>query len=398
MRNLFNNSIKGLLLGALTLLVFGCEPEANIKEYVYPAPVITEVSPLEGYEGDQVIILGEDFGDRVEAVSVNFGGIPVENIYSCKNNMIVVQVPEGAQNGKVGVKVWTKETNSESDFKVIPTPSIISMTSSNPAGNLFATAGDMITVRGTNFGEDTSNFKAYVNETEVQIISASDTEIVIEFPEGIQSGIVNLDLNGYKLEGSAFIDSTIEGDVTSLFLKNYKQPFLRSDLGDGEWGTAMYWNMSSGFGSNLNFPMADTDGYITIQTGNGQGKKENACMYQSTSLPSGSYKITVSVSECSFTSGRFGCAFVVAAGEIPNFDKEQNGLYGFKQWTYATPEEMENLVGFEHVTTNYEAPYEVSFEFTLEDTKSVNMGFMAMMNNTSYVKISEIKIERSINQ
>ena len=100
MRNLFNNSIKGLLLGALTLLVFGCEPEANIKEYVYPAPVITEVSPLEGYEGDQVIILGEDFGDRVEAVSVNFGGIPVENIYSCKNNMIVVQVPEGHKTVK----------------------------------------------------------------------------------------------------------------------------------------------------------------------------------------------------------------------------------------------------------------------------------------------------------
>ena len=225
MRNLFNNNIKGVFLSVLALLASGCEPEANIKEYVYPAPVITEVSPLEGYEGDQVIIIGEDFGDRVEAVSVDFGGIPVENIYSCKNNMLVVQVPEGAQSGKVGVTVWTNKTNSESDFKVIPTPSIISMTSDNPSGNLFAQGGDKITVRGVNFGEDASKFKAYVNETEAVILSASNTEIILEYPSGITSGIVYLDLNGYKLEGSAFIDSSLNARPSSFsFIRQEDRP------------------------------------------------------------------------------------------------------------------------------------------------------------------------------
>lgn len=397
MRNLFNNNIKGVFLSVLALLASGCEPEANIKEYVYPAPVITEVSPLEGYEGDQVIIIGEDFGDRVEAVSVDFGGIPVENIYSCKNNMLVVQVPEGAQSGKVGVTVWTNKTNSESDFKVIPTPSIISMTSDNPSGNLFAQGGDKITVRGVNFGEDASKFKAYVNETEAVILSASNTEIILEYPSGITSGIVYLDLNGYKLEGSAFIDSSIEGDVTSLFIKNYKQPFLRSDITDGEWGTAMYWNTTSGFGSSLNFPLGNTDGFIAIQAGDGQGIKDNASLYQNTTLPSGKYKFTINVEENTKVTGRYGCVFAVANGStLPGLDSEKD-VNGVKQFTYT--EEHTELLGYVQITTNtISEPVTYTLELNLTETKSVAIGFVAMFHGNNSLKISEIKIERSINQ
>ena len=311
--------------------------------------------------------------------------------------MLVVQVPEGAQSGKVGVTVWTNKTNSESDFKVIPTPSIISMTSDNPSGNLFAQGGDKITVRGVNFGEDASKFKAYVNETEAVILSASNTEIILEYPSGITSGIVYLDLNGYKLEGSAFIDSSIEGDVTSLFIKNYKQPFLRSDITDGEWGTAMYWNTTSGFGSSLNFPLGNTDGFIAIQAGDGQGIKDNASLYQNTTLPSGKYKFTINVEENTKVTGRYGCVFAVANGStLPGLDSEKD-VNGVKQFTYT--EEHTELLGYVQITTNtISEPVTYTLELNLTETKSVAIGFVAMFHGTNSLKISEIKIERSINQ
>ena len=69
------------------------------------------------------------------------------------------------------------------------------------------------------------------------------------------------------MEGSALINPAATGDVTALFLKNYKQPFLRGDVSDGEWGTALYWLASDGFGSSLQFPEAYPDGLLAIQSG-----------------------------------------------------------------------------------------------------------------------------------
>ena len=75
---------------------------------------------------------------------------------------------------------------------------------------------------------------------------------------------------------------------------------------------------------------------LAIQSGWGQGKKENAKLYQLATLPPGTYTFTLHVVENTNSGGRYGAVFAVVEGEgvIPNLNKEQQNVEGAKQWTY----------------------------------------------------------------
>ena len=403
------SSLSLLMAAALTVLGTGCEKDAAFKQYEYPVPSITEFYPASGYAGSQVAISGTEFGDQIEAIGVTFGGVEVENILSCTNNRIIVQLPEGAQSGKVGLRVWNHEVESASDFTVIPTPTIASIASDNPAGELFATAGNNVTVTGTNFGGDPANvsvtIKGLDNDVPVTPTEVTETEIKFTLPADYSEmgGTIVLNIGGYELEGqSSLINPDAEGDVTELFLKNYKQPFLSAS--DGEWVTGLYWMASSNFGAFLQFGADYSDGVIAIQSGWGQGKKENAKLYQFATLPPGKYTFTVTVVENSFETGRYGAVFAVASGqsEIPNQNAELQNQLGAKQWTYNLTAEgaPDNILAWMLITAGngyYELPHDYTCECILTESTPVTIGFTAMMNNTSTVKMSGIKIERSKN-
>lgn len=404
MKHIMKSSLNLLMAAALAAFGSGCEKDAAFKQYVYPVPSITEFYPASGYAGSQVAISGTEFGDQIEAVGVMFGGVEVENILSCTNNRIIVQLPEGAQSGKIGLKVWNHETESAGEFTVIPTPVIASVVSDHPAGELFAAAGNSITITGSNFGGDPANVSVTIqgleNDVPVTPTEVTETEIKFTLPADYSEdgGTILLNIGGYELEAqSSLINPDAEGDVTGLFLKNYKQPFLST--GDSEWGTGLSWITSSGFGACIQTNSDYPQGVLGIQTGWGQGTKMDALLYQIATLPKGEYTFTVNVVENVKESGTYGVAFVVVEGvQIPLFNKEEsNGnTNGVKQCTY-NPVPDEVLAWKQITSPTISEPVQYTCSCTLADTKEVAIGFVSKMKGTNTVKMSEIKIERSKN-
>ncbi|WP_308756238.1 IPT/TIG domain-containing protein [uncultured Bacteroides sp.] len=384
MKSLLKNSLNVFMLIGLSALLFSCEPEGKYKEYVYPEPVVDEIYPVSGYVASQVAIIGTDFGDRAEAVKVAFGGVEAENIISCKNNRIIVEVPEGAQSGSVSLKVWTHTLESIGEYTVIPIPEITSIASDNEAGETFAEGGDELTILGNGFGSDASLVKVTINGKNAEILSVMENEVKARVPENYGSGTVVVTVRDYAVEAGALIDPSMKGDVTRLFLKNYKQPFQRATEGDEEWADALYWIKNGNFyGNSLQFPEDEPDGLLAMT---GKNNMWDGALYQITSLPAGTYEFIVKVADTGTVGGRYGAQFTVMRGEGEFPGLTDKGA----PWHYAD-EDMADILGTVLVTAG---AGEYSYSVTLTEVTPLTIGFATMLANSNYVKVSEIQIIR----
>lgn len=384
MKNLVRNSWNVFILMGLSIGLFSCEPEGKYKEYVYPEPIVDEIYPTSGYVASQVAIIGNDFGDRAEAVKISFGGVEATNIISCKNNRIIVEVPEGAQSGDVSLKVWTHTLESIGEYTIIPIPEIISVVSNNEAGESFARGGDEVIIMGNAFGTDASQIKVTINDKNAELLSVMDNEIRVRVPDNYGSGLIIVTVRDYVIEGPALIDPCTTGDVTRLFLKNYKQPFQRADDSDGEWADALYWIKNANFfGNSLQFSDEAADGLLAMT---GKNNMWDGALYQITSLPAGTYEFKVIVAGTATVGGRYGAQFTVMKGEesFPGLT-DKGG-----PWHYADAD-MTNILGTVLVTAG---AGEYAYSVTLTEATTIKVGFTTMLGNNNYVKVSEVQIIR----
>lgn len=384
MKNLARHSLNRLMLMALSVGLFGCEPEGKYKEYVYPEPVVDEIYPTSGYAASQVAIIGTNFGDRTEPVKISFGGIAVTNIISCKNNCIVVEVPEGAQSGDVALQLWTYNLASIGQYTVIPTPELHSVYSNNPNGDSFALGGDEVTIVGTAFGSDASAVTVTINGKTAEILSVMNNEIKVKVPADYGSGTVIVTINGYSMEGTALIDPSITGDVTRLFLKNYSQPFQRVNAAnETEWDDALYWVKNGNFnGNSLQFTDDAPDGLLAMV---GRNNKWDGALYQITSLPAGTYEVTVEVADRATVGGRYGAVFGIVKGEgaFPGLTDRPS------PWHFSDATDV-----LCEINLLEDGVYTFTKEMTVEGTTPVTIGFATMLANNNYVKVSDIRIVR----
>lgn len=389
MRNLLKNTLNIFVLIGLSALLFGCEGDGKYREYIYPVPVVDEIYPATGYVGSQIAIIGENFGDRIEPVKIFFGGVEAENIISCKSDRIIVEVPVGAQSGDISLTVWTHTLEAAGEFIVIPTPTISSILSSNPGGEIFAEGGDEVTIIGSAFGNNAADVQVTINGKTAELISVMDNEIRVKTPYDYDSGLVVLTVKGYTIEGTALIDPSTKGDVTNLFLKNSTQPFQRGDTGDGEWGTALYWMKNSTFaGNTLQFPDDKPEGLLTMI---GATNAWNGMLYQFATLPVGEYEFIVDVAETLKTSGRYGARFAVAKGEVEFPGMAENSSTRIWEFTDKSNILCDVLVSTSSGTLVSETH---TLEIILTETTRVTIGFATMMANNNYVKVSGIRIIR----
>ena len=127
---------------ASVALMAACEQDPKFTVYDYPVPVVENVYPTDGFVTTQVVITGTNFGDRAEAVKVFFGDIQSKKVVDCKNNRIVVEVPETANTGDLSLQIYNKKVENIGHYTVLPTPRVITTLSNSDFGYNVADTGD----------------------------------------------------------------------------------------------------------------------------------------------------------------------------------------------------------------------------------------------------------------
>ena len=386
------NAFGLLALISFPVLFAGCEQDAKFKTYVYPTAEISEMYPTLGYAAEKVTFVGTSFGDRKEALKVAFGGVAVSNILSCNDNCVVVEVPEGAVAGDVTLQTWNNEPITVGTFKVYPTPIVEEVISHNKEyGSNMAVEGDLVTIKGANFGTDKSLVEVKFNGTVAPIESLVDEQIVVKTP-AYTSGLVTVTIrpeanaNSITLTGTGLMDPQATGDVTSIFLQNSVAPFSPSGA-VGTWAIATGWHTSGGFdgATTLQFTEENPGGLFVMECW-GNNKKENAKIYQVATLPKGDYVFELEFVQILKNSGRFGVHFVIAEGEETLPDLVANG-------DQFTGENVDKVIASYGITGTMD-PHTKEITVHLDETKQLTMGFVTQLNNQGTVKLSAIRINR----
>lgn len=415
MKSLIKNIV---LIGGLATLLFSCEKDGKKQEFYYPEPTVSAIYPENGYTLSQVAINGEDFGDRLEPISVRFGDKEAE-IVSCKNNRIIVVVPKDAVTSEIALKVWQYEFDNVGKFTVMSKPTITSVASSNAASPLFAAENDIVTIHGIAFGEDKANLTVKIGSKTAEVISVQEEEIQVKVPGGYGIGAVSLNLKGYETEYGSLLEPTYTGDLTAFALKNCNQPFTKTDdaLVDNAWAIPTDWLFNDKFyyeenGSRmlirpLIIDKNNPEGCISLlcnmwDASHKNHPLDNAKMYQVTVLPAGEYKITWSVSECNTLGGNFGTIIGVTKGEgtLPDLALQDNVWLPVDETAF-----VENGSGSkayfritdEIVLFNMErGPVDYSMNMVLTETTKVTIGFVAniSLSKGGNVNISGMTVER----
>lgn len=399
MKYLFRHIVSFSIFVMAVILFYGCEKDANFKTYEYKMPKVEGISPSSGYVKTQLLITGTDFGNESEPVKVYFGGVVADTVLMCKNNRIVVEVPEDAVSGEVDLKIWNNEVKNIGTFTVLPTPQVLSITSNNTIASNVAAAGDEVNITGTGFGTDASVISIRFNGTPAEFTLIDDENITVIAPEGYVSGNVIITINGLEIIAGAMMNPASKGDVSIFYLKNYKRPFVQEDYvegqaGDGNMAVPVQWIVNDAAKCYVNKNADQTKGKVGgmfakanalgMQVGwGGAGSATsitNGKMYQSFTLPAGDYRLEVSYIECNTSENETRIVLVEGFNEIPDLENVS----------------VENTIVFGKFTKNEgiseSTPGVETLRFTLSEQKEVTFGFVATFPNNKYFKISDIKL------
>lgn len=193
-----NNFIKitiRCLLAAALLYTTSCQKDPNYREFDYPAPVVNEFFPAQGYVGSEVTINGAEFGDRPKAIKVYFGGVPADTIRSAENNKIVVKVPDKGVSGTITVEIFGKKDTTETPFTYLPSARFTAVSADK------AMPGEELVVTGENFGTDIAKVQLLIGTNEATVTSVTPTAIKFTVPD-VPSGTVIIIVDGQRLTGS----------------------------------------------------------------------------------------------------------------------------------------------------------------------------------------------------
>lgn len=375
------------------------EIEETLDFAVAPEPVVSAVSPLSGLIGSEVTIEGNYFGESKDDVEVRFGDkIADIDESGWSQQKLTVKVPAN-DFGAVALSVTVLGKNADmgvyDSYKVLESPVISSVESDNILNNTLVQVGNVIKIKGLRFDnfalkEVTFNGQKFAGT----VMNA--TEITATIPEGCTSGLGSVSLTFDGLE----VDIVSEGqlkvlqagdDVTEFILKNYGPEFAQEPntlSQNGSWATPAGWtlNEAAKASSSKTAAGASTGGLdpkknlLVMQSGSGWGTNQNmdnGKMYQVKTLPAGSYKVELNVTETAGSSSAYFSYFVVSEGnEVP----DSKNAVGMTDETLGRYQFEKGVTGLK------------SFTFTLSEEKEVAIGFSAYTRGNQNAKVSYIKI------
>lgn len=394
MKLLFKHTFRLVVFACVSAFFSGCEQDPKYKVYDYPMPVVESIYPTDGYVTTQVVITGTNFGDRTEAVKVFFGEVQSSNVLDCKNNRLVVEVPETAVTGNLSLQIYNKKVEDIGHYTVLPTPRVITVTSESEDGENVADTGDKVTITGENFGSDPSDISVSFNGTPAEFELIDESTIIAITPADYKTGNVIVTIHGYAMTGSAMFNPNSKGDVTVLYLKNFKQPFTKANdenWKNGEWWTPAVWNQNAasfnaeGSTTVSGMQYKAAEGYtLAFQNGWNKNAYANGKMWQATTLRPGKYRLEVTYAYSLVVNdpGNF-ISVLIAKGssenDIPDVaDIEQlDGVYAV----------------YDKMGTANDSGVLVTPSFEVAQATDVVIGFLtSMAKNNSYFKVTELKL------
>ncbi len=384
-----------LLLFSIAVIMSSCKKGPDFTTYTYPKETTTSMSPSSGFATSYVTIKGNNFGTLSGAVKVYFGGILATNV-SVVNDQIVVQVPSNGVSGKVSLSVWTNTIDSVGTYSVLLYPVLASVISKGSIAPIIAAPGDTVLLKGSNFLTDASKVSVNFNGTPVtKIVSLTDTLITVIAPLGYTTGYVTATFNGLTLTGTALSPTLPKGDISSLYLKNYKQPFTKSMMAStqigasGNWATPDYWTVNSAGQNQINTGATvrcgglnygnTTSGQLCFQAGWGDATGntlQNAKMYQTVSLPAGNYSLVTNISDFGFVSGSTNYIVVASGSTLPDIDNVP----------------ASSLVYTDFSTSSSGSTTSVTLKFTLAQPTTVSIGFVSTQIPNSWFRVASVQL------
>lgn len=250
------NIFKQPLLAGITLVaglfLSACEKDAQYREFNYPAPVVKDFSPKQGYALGNVTIDGQDFGEVAGAVKVYFGNVRADTVRSVTNNQIIVQAPAKGVTGVITVEIFGKRDSIPQVFTFKPAAVLVSMSKDK------AQAGDEITLSGNNFGTDKSLVHVFIGTKEAEVVSITTNQVTFRVPDA-PSGAVTLIVDGQNLAGQYLLVG-IEKLTGTLFGHS------------GSWSNNPATMISAAVDGNLNtyVDAATATGYVGYDLGEGK--------------------------------------------------------------------------------------------------------------------------------
>ncbi|MBS0030534.1 IPT/TIG domain-containing protein [Chitinophaga sp. 22321] len=251
-KNIFKSPLLAGIVLVIGIFLSACEKDAQYREFNYPAPVVKDFSPKQGYAMSNIIIDGQDFGEVAGAVKVYFGNVRADTIRSVTNNKIVVQAPAKGVTGVITVEIFGKRDSLPQVFTFKPAARLISMSKDK------AQAGDEITLTGNNFGTDKSLVHVFIGIREAEVVSITTDQVKFKVPD-VPSGSVTLIVDGQHLIGQYLLIG-VEKLTGTLFGHS------------GSWSNNPATMIAAAVDGNLNTYVdgATATGYVGYDLGEGK--------------------------------------------------------------------------------------------------------------------------------
>lgn len=326
-----------------------------------------------GYLANPITLSGTNMPATADALKVMFGD-KEGKILEYNDGSLQVEIPSNASIGKVKLSLIDAGVefvvNDKFEIKAAPVIEYC---------DVAVFADETMKITGTNLSA--LPVTVMIGNEQVSSTSSSDTEITFKVPANL-SGDVKVILNFGENVRSAECEVTVlpaqTGDITNYVLENTSSPFAIE--GNGLKG----WNTNNIFYGN---PYVEKDGNVWMAL-NGKNNTWNGALFQSTTLPKGKYRFSITVADVDAGTNRNVVLFAVMEGKDTPFPGISDDP---KPGHFISQDKLLGVMNIKDQPNPVVATH--SFEMIMDKSLPVTIGFATMLGDTRYLYISEIKVE-----
>ena len=196
-----------------TISITNSVGQTSASELTTLDPILTQITPDEGFYGDEIEIKGNHFGYIEEIVEVYFNDQKAE-IVSFSNESIETRLPEGLKN-PITAKVLVSGTETNLAEYYYLGPQIDSFSPKN------GTWGDQVTIVGNNFSTTPSENTVIVDGINAEVFSSTQNAIVISIPNEVNNKdfLIKVEVNDVQVEAKE--EFTMNDPVISSITPSY---------------------------------------------------------------------------------------------------------------------------------------------------------------------------------